>query len=236
MKNLSLVVSVLALLVFVPSAGAAPGGQSPCSSPFWEISSPTAGARLQGTVEIRGSACLAGDFNYYKFEYLPPGGVSGWVWVFNGQQEIVNGLLGLWDTRPGSDTFGDGTYTIRLTVVRRDGNFHETPLRQVLLANQQPVETPTPEGTATPESTSIQETPTPIIIPQPTVVQVQPTPFPEVVVTPGTITPSGDDTGLLTLPDVGSLGIACLSGGVAALLAFGVAGIMIFWRRGSGPS
>ncbi|MBI2846146.1 MAG: hypothetical protein HYX86_06340, partial [Chloroflexi bacterium] len=102
---------LLALLLLLPTAEAQPLLQSPCSSPVWEVSSPTAGAQLSGVVEIRGSACLAGDFDYYKFEYLPPGGASGWVWVFRGEQEIVNGLLGLWDTRPGSDTFGDGTYT-----------------------------------------------------------------------------------------------------------------------------
>lgn len=232
MRKLGLLAGFTALLLFALPAEA----QSPCSSPQLEISSPTAGALLSGSVEIRGSACLGADFNFYKFEYLPPGGVSGWVWVFNGRQEVVNGLLGVWDTRPGSDTFGDGTYTIRLTIVHRDGNFQETPLRQVILANREAVATatPTPEGSPTPEGTAGEATPTPIIIAQPTVVEIQPTPFPGVVVTPAPSNGRDDGSGLVALPDLGSLGVACLSGGIAALLGFGLTGFLVIWKRGSG--
>ncbi|MBI2845554.1 MAG: hypothetical protein HYX86_03300, partial [Chloroflexi bacterium] len=130
------------------------------------------------------------------------------------------------------DTFGDGTYTIRLTVVHPDGNFQETPLRQVILANQGAVASPTPEESPTPEVTPDQATPTPIIINQPTVVQVEPTPFPGVVVTPAPITPGEGGSGLFNFPDLGSIGVACLWGGVMGLLGFGLAGFLILLRQG----
>ncbi|MCJ7666837.1 MAG: hypothetical protein MUP04_00885, partial [Anaerolineae bacterium] len=69
---------------------------------------------------------------------------------------MIDGLLGSWDTT----RVPDGAYFLRLTVVKLDGNYEQTPPRQVVVANAEPTATPTPTETPTPTPTVVLITPT----------------------------------------------------------------------------
>jgi hypothetical protein len=86
---------------------------------------------------------------------------------------VVQGRLALWDTT----VIPDGLYSLRLRVVRVDGNYNEYFVRGVQVVNARPTETPTPEDTPTPEEPTETPAPTPtVVIAVPTV--ASPTPRP----------------------------------------------------------
>ncbi len=135
---------------------------------------------VRGEVRISGVA-VHPQFQRYELYYAPwppPPGDQGWIFIgeahFNQQP---NGLLGLWDTRP----LPDGLYALKLRVVKIDGNYIESPIVRVQVANTQPTPTPTPTVTPTPRAT-----PTPAPTPTPPVVNLPdiPTPTPEPTATP----------------------------------------------------
>ena len=109
---------------------------------------------LRGSVQIKGSA-VHGDFWKYELAAAPQG-TQNWFNIAAGESQINNGVLGVWDTR----TVADGPYTIRLRVVRRDGNYDEYYVQKVVVANTAPVATPTPETTPTPTATPTPKPPT----------------------------------------------------------------------------
>jgi hypothetical protein len=81
--------------------------------------------------------------------------------------------LGLWDTT----IIPDGLYSLRLRLVRMDGNYDDYFVRGIQVANTRPTETPTPAETPTPEPPTETPSPTPtIVIGVPTV--PSPTPRP----------------------------------------------------------
>ena len=139
---------------------------------------------LQGSVQIQGTATHP---EFWKYELAAaPQGTENWFIITVSETPVVNGVLGVWDTR----TVADGPYSIRLRVVRRDGNYDEYFVRNVTVNNAAPLPTPTPEVTPTPTSTP---TPKP-----PTATPVQltpeiPTPTPAPTATPETgVVPPGE--------------------------------------------
>jgi hypothetical protein len=192
------------------------------------ITSPTDGEQLRGNVAITGSASHP-DFDRYELAYGPdPNPNDAWQ-VFSGNnQPVVNSALGVWNT----NVVADGTYIIRLRVIRHDSNYIEAFVRGVKVSNQQALGTPTsilpaptfePEATIAPEGTIIVEQP-------PT---ASPTPRNNVTnsqITTGTPaskpnTAAGNAT---TLNDL--IGSACITGLGWTIAAFGFFAVITFVR------
>ncbi|HDN80085.1 MAG TPA: hypothetical protein ENG33_06455, partial [Chloroflexi bacterium] len=124
----------LAALGTLGRARAAPPPQVPGAS----ISSPRDNAIVRGQVVIQGTANIS-DFWKYELHYSPEP-VSGDQWFpITGVVEtpVVDGVLGVWDTTK----VPDGSYSIRLRVARRDGNYVEVFVRGITVANTKPTET-----------------------------------------------------------------------------------------------
>jgi hypothetical protein len=127
------------------------------------ITSPTNGTAVSGDVAIMGTAVID-PFQKYELHYkLEPSGNDAYIYFYGATTPVVNGQLGIWQ----AGGLPPGTYSLRLRVVKMDGNYAEY-YTQNLSVNQGPQEpTPTPtssEPTATPIPTA---TFTPA--PQPTV-------------------------------------------------------------------
>lgn len=147
------------------------------------ITSPSDGQAVGGDVALQGTAVIE-SFQKYELHFKQePSGDDAFIYFDGGTQPVVNGQLGVWR----ASGLPAGTYSLRLRVVKQDGNYAEYFARNVTL-NLQP--TPTP--------TSDVPTPTPIPVvtatftpaPQPTAavvdveqppVGVEPTPTPEPV-------------------------------------------------------
>jgi len=144
---------LIALFIFfAPRLLHAQGGSGISYPPETEV--------LRGVVVIRGTAVHP---DFWKYELAAaPFGTENWFNIGVFETPVQSGELGRWDTR----TAPDGTYTLRLRVVRRDGNFDEYFVRRVLVGNALPTETPTPEQTPTPTVTPTPEppTPTPVVV------------------------------------------------------------------------
>ena len=149
------------------------------------ITSPQNNAIVRGSVPILGSATHP-QFQFYKVEFAREP-VTGDNWAIIGairEQQIVDGQLEVWDTTQ----VPDGSYSLRLRVVRLDGNYSEYTLVQVVVANAQPTETPTPAASPIPTITPTPLPPTPTIVieqparstgaPIPAPTQVTPLPTP----------------------------------------------------------
>jgi hypothetical protein len=95
-------------------------GQSPnCPIPGSRIFQPGNGARVEGVIQVTGSAFID-NFDYYKFEFRVPGG-DGWSFIARYDNSVPEGVLGTWNT----DTAAPGEYEFRLVVVDTIGNFPE---------------------------------------------------------------------------------------------------------------
>lgn len=155
------------------------------------ISSPQSLSSVRGTVSITGSA-LHPQFQRYELYYTPEPG-ENWVFIGNAVTNPANnGLLGAWET----SGLPDGNYSLRLRVVRQDGNYDEGFARNITVANQTPP-TPTPtdtpaelptlppviEGVFTP-TPLVEATFTPVTVEQPEI--PTPTPRPSPSATPET--------------------------------------------------
>ena len=119
------------------------------------ISSPRDNAMVNGVVLIEGTATDS-DFLRYELAFFKEFDPLGeWVVFATGDQPVVNGVLTNWDTTVGRDAgspfYLDGTYRLRLRVVRRDSNYDEYFVLGISLDNEEQVETPTgtPESEAT---------------------------------------------------------------------------------------
>jgi hypothetical protein len=187
------------------------------------ISFPGDNEVVRGVISITGSAAHPA-FDRFQVSYArePVAGNNAWVAVgIERQDPVINGELAIWDTT----TVPDGSYSLRLRVIRRDGNYSEIETNQVVVANAVPTETPTLEGP--------QETPTPTITPTSipptlTVIVEQPvvdTATPRALVLAGELpTPRPTSEGSLPIPDViidtAPIKSGCLWGGGAILLVF----------------
>lgn len=127
------------------------------------ITAPAAGSSVSGDVTIMGTAIID-PFQKYELHYkLEPSGDDAYIYFAGATTPVQNGQLGVWQ----ASGLPAGTYSLRLRVVKVDGNYAEyfAPNISVNQGAQEP--TPTP--------TSSEPTPTPIPTatftpaPQPTV-------------------------------------------------------------------
>ena len=142
------------------------------------ISSPRDNAVVSGVVLIEGTATdpsfLRYEMSFFK-EFDPLG---DWVVFATGDRPVVGGVLAAWDTTVGRNAgapfYPDGTYRLRLRVVRQDSNYDEYYILGLSLANETATETPSPtpelENGATAVPTSVIAIPTelPTLTPFPT--------------------------------------------------------------------
>jgi hypothetical protein len=127
------------------------------------ITSPASGATISGNEPIVGTAVIE-PFQKYELAYkLEPSGNDAYVYFGGGTSQVVNAQLGTWQAAG----LTPGVYSIRLRVVKADGNYAEF-FAQNLSVNQQPA-----APTATPTSSTPTVTPIPTATftpgPQPTV-------------------------------------------------------------------
>jgi hypothetical protein len=231
MKRTWLFILLIALILTTwgwTGAAAAPPAQGDQAV----ITAPQNNAVVRGQVAIVGSATHP-QFQFYKIEYAREP-VVGEAWTIIGaihQQQVTDGQLETWDT----SQLPDGSYTLRLRVVRLDGNYSEYSVVQVVVANAQPTETPTPAVTATSKPPTVTPTalpPTPtIVIEQPVVTDTLPITGTAVAVTRTPLpTPASDEGGGFNL-DVAPLQTACLYGAGVGLGIFLLFGFMAALRN-----
>jgi hypothetical protein len=172
-----------------------------------EISSPRGPVVVRGSVLISGTA-VHPNFDFYKLEYAPGTNPRDDQWTLIGSTHaspVQGGLLETWHT---IGFVPDGTYSLRLRVVRRDGQYDEYFVRQITVANAVPTETSTPAMTATPTKTSTPLPPTATII---ITVPVPITPEPPTREPAASPTPSA--SGSFSLDRIASS--VCWGGGIA---------------------
>jgi len=207
---------------------AAPGRSPQEQGPEAVITSPRDRAVVRDKVSIKGTATHP-EFWKYEVAYGPEPN-PGDQWVLIGavhETQVVDNVLETWDTT----LLPDGNYSLRLRVVRRDGNYDEYFVREIAVANAQPTDTPTAPAVVTPTPTN---TPTPlpptptIVIELPVLPSPTPRPLPTVaqVIKP-TPTPAPSFFNI-KLPDLG--GAFCWGAGAAAF-AFLLVGLLTLLRR-----
>jgi hypothetical protein len=222
MKKTASIVPILGLLLclLVPAglAVAQPAGQ---------ITSPRDRAAVRGQVPIEGSAAH-GQFQKYEIHYGPePNPGDQWTPVGGSPfaVPVIQGRLGLWDTT----LIPDGLYSLRLRVVRVDGNYDDYFVRGIQVSNTFPTVTPTAAGpTATPLPTLT------VVIAVPTIVSPTPrptnTPLPTA---PATDTPPPSDMPFQSVSDAACWGAgATLAVFVGIGLFFGLKGGLVSLVRG----
>lgn len=199
---------ILLGLVAVLPASAQPSGQ---------ITSPRDRATVRGLVPIEGSATHV-QFQKYEIHFGPePNPGDQWTPIGGSPftAPVVQGRLGLWDTT----IIPDGMYSLRLRVVRLDGNYDEYFVRGIQVANTRPTETPTPAATPTPAGPTDTPQPTPtIVIGVPTV--SSPTPRP--TATPLPTAPPTDTPEPLDLPFQNVSDAVCWGAGATLALFVGI--------------
>lgn len=178
-RLLPLLVFVLLFLVWGRAVAQGPGINFP---PETEV--------LRGVTEIRGTTTHP---DFWKYELAAaPTGTQNWFNIAVSETPVANGVLGLWDTR----SVSDGTYSIRLRLVKRDGNYDEYFVVRTQVANTGPVDTPAPQETSTPTITPTPRpaTATPVVL-TPEIPTA--TPAPEATATPrgALVASTGDTTG-----------------------------------------
>jgi hypothetical protein len=182
-----------------------------------QITSPRDRAAVRGLVPIEGSATHP-EFQKYEIHYGPePNPGDQWTPIQGSPfaVPVVQGRLGLWDTT----IIPDGLYSLRLRVVRLDGNYDEYYVRGIQVLNTRPTETPTPEATETPsEPTDTPEPTSTVVIAVPTA--ASPTPKPSS--TPLPTAPPTDTPEPLDLPFQNVSSAACWGVGATAAVFVGI--------------
>ena len=164
------------------------------------ITSPAPGSAISGDVPIFGTATIE-PFQKYELHFKQePSSDDAYIYFAGGTSPVIGGQLGVWQ----AGGLPPGIYTLRLRVVKIDGNYVEYFVPN-LSVNQtpptptpelSPTETPTPTPTFTPAP---QPTPALGQVAQPQVEGDPPTPTPAevAVVDPGQTPAAG---GLLPTP------------------------------------
>lgn len=187
------------------------------------ITSPRDRDVVRGLLVIKGTATHP-RFWKYEVHYAPePNPTDQWAILGIHEAQVIDGRLETWDT----SQVPDGTYSLRLRVVRTDGNYDEYYVRQISVANAQPKETETPTTTPTPAATSTPLPPTPtVIIEQPPTATPRPTPTPG----PAGVTPEPPTETGLNITAQG-LSKAFLYGAGGTIGLFLLMGILTTLRR-----
>lgn len=198
---------------------AAPLGQVVHSQSLGQITSPRDRAAVRGLVPVEGSATHP-QFQKYEIHFGPePNPGDQWTPIAGSPftVPVVQGRLGLWDTT----IIPDGIYSLRLRIVRLDGNYDEYIVRGIQVLNsQQPTNTPAPQ--VTPTSAAPTDTPAPtatIVIGVPTV--ASPTPKPTSTPLP-TALPSDTPEPPVNLPFANISDAACWGAGAALAVFVGI--------------
>jgi len=197
---------------------AAPLGQIVQSQSLGQITSPRDRAAVRGLVPIEGSATHP-QFQKYEIHFGPePNPGNQWTPIAGSPftVPVVQGRLGLWDTT----IIPDGIYSLRLRLVRLDGNYDEYIVRGIQVLNTQPTETPTPAATPTPAEPT--DTPAPtvtVVIGVPTV--VSPTPRPTSTEVP-TALPADTPEPAVDLPFQNVSDAACWGAGATVAVFVGI--------------
>ncbi len=193
----------------------------------YEITSPRPNAQVRGSVDIMGTARLGPEFQFYKVEFASAATPGAWVSIGDMHwEERTDARLETWHTT----SIPDGSYYLRLVVVKVDGNYVETEPIPVRVANAQPAATPTPEETPTPTPTIVFPTPTPAIVEQPTVIARTPTAtaLPEGVPTP---TEASQPGGSISFPDARVFVRQFMFGAFVATVIFLFVGVVFVVKR-----
>ena len=218
MKRGVIVLALGLLLLVAPAfrSVAAPPGVPPAQV-SGQIGSPRDRATVRGLVPIEGSASHS-QFQKYELHYGPePNPGDQWTPIGGSPftVPVVQGRLALWDTT----IIPDGIYSLRLRVVRLDGNYDEYFVRGVQVGNARPTETPTREATPTPEEpTNTPEPTVTVVIGVPTV--SSPTPKPSA--TPLPTAPPTDTPEPLDIPFQGVNEAACWGAGATIAVFVGI--------------
>lgn len=116
------------------------------------ISQPVSGDAISGVIEVRGTA-VHPNYLRYELAFLQqnvPG--AEWIVFAEGAEPVTDGVLAVWDTTVGrsigSPVFPDGRYQLRLRVVKTDFNYDEYFVTDLIIQNEGPTATPTPDETA----------------------------------------------------------------------------------------
>ncbi len=184
-----------------------------------QITSPRDRAAVRGLVPVEGSATHP-QFQKYEVHFGPePNPGDEWSPLAGSPftVPVVQGRLGLWDTT----IIPDGVYSLRLRLVRLDGNYDEYFVRGIQVLNAAPTETATPRPSPTASEPTETPSPTPtVVIGVPTVASPTPrptaTPLPTL---PPTATPEPLDLPFQSISDA-----ACKGAGftLAVFLAVGL--------------
>jgi hypothetical protein len=114
------------------------------------ITSPATGAAVSGDVPIFGTAVID-PFQKYELHYkLEPSGDDAYIYFYGNTTPVVDGQLGVWQ----AGGLPPGVYSLRLRVVKNDGNYAEYYAKNLSVNQSPPTPSPTP--------TSSEPTPTPI--------------------------------------------------------------------------
>jgi hypothetical protein len=157
------------------------------------ITSPATGGAVSGDVPVFGTAVID-PFQKYELHFKQePSSDDAYIYFYGNTVPVQNGQLGVWQ----AGGLPPGIYSLRLRVVKLDGNYAEYFAQNISVNQSPPTPTPTPtpnEPTPTPIPTA---TFTPAPQPTPVVGQVElpvtvPSPTPEAVaILLPTPTPSG---------------------------------------------
>jgi hypothetical protein len=206
---------------------AGPLGQVVQSQTLGQITSPRDRAQVRGLVPIEGSATHP-QFQKYEIHYGPePNPANQWTPIAGSPfgVPVVQGRLGLWDTT----IIPDGIYSLRLRIVRLDGNYDEYMVHGIQVLNSQPTETPTPAASPTPEApTNTPEPTVTVVIGVPTV--ASPTPKPTSTPLP-TALPSDTPEPPVDLPFQNVSDAACWGAGATVAVFVGIG--LFFVLKGS---
>jgi hypothetical protein len=206
---------------------AAPGRSPQEQAPQAVITSPRDRAVVRDKVSIQGTATHP-EFWKYEVAYGPEPN-PGDQWVLIGmvhETQVIDNVLETWDTT----LLPDGNYSLRLRVVRRDGNYDEYFVREIAVANTLPTDTPLPPAvTPTPTDTPTPLPPTPTIVIE---LPVLPSPTPQPLATTAPVirpTPTPAPSFFnVNLPNLG--GAFCWGAGAAAFV-FLLVGLLALLRR-----
>ena len=184
---------------------------APTPQPAPYISYPVQGQNVQANVVITGSTDIQG-FVSYSVDFTYEGDPTHvWFGIQSGSQNVIAGALARWDTH----LITDGDYRLRLRVITSTGDVQRYIVDNIRVRNYTAADTPT-----------AQPSPTATLTPSPTATRTaRPT---------ATSTPFATPTRLPANPieiTSGTIQGSVERGVLAAVLLFGIFGILILLRR-----